>query len=140
MSHSIGEYYLVYDETPRRARKSRMCSACKRAIARGEIYMHVGIVDSGRTASSVHRCGACQRTHEHLRALGDGDTWPDEQLSCGLDYEEEWGGEPPDDVVACAFATGAESSALLASRHEAAAAARKKARWLRRWAKGTAAE
>lgn len=131
MSYLATETYDVYNEEPRRAAKPKPCDACKRTIARGEIYMHVSWVYDGR-AESVNRCGACQRTHEHLRGLDkEGEMWPDERLGCGLSYESEWG-ELPDNIAALAFATPREASALLAERHAKLAQSRAEMREFRR--------
>lgn len=129
MSHVCEETYDVYCETPRKARTPKPCRACKRTIAAGELYMHVTWVFDGR-ADGTNRCGACQATHEHLRHLDHyGEMWPDEELNCGLRYREEWGSEPPVEIAALPFLSGAEASAKLAdkyaSRLRAAAETRK---------------
>jgi len=85
--------------------------ACKRAIPAGSFYCAVSWVFEG-SADSVKRCGACQKTHEHLRGK-DPELWPDERLNCGLKYEDEWGGEPPPDVARLPLLTDAEAGELL---------------------------
>lgn len=109
MSHCADDTYDVYDETTFRARKRHECDACKRAILPGHYYTRVFVRYDGR-AEHVKRCGACQRTHLHLRELcwEAGGMWPDECLGCGLGYEDEWGGEPPPEIQALAFASDDE--------------------------------
>lgn len=102
MSHAVDEYYEVYDERCRSARKPHTCNACKEIIQPGHRYFTVFIVFDGRT-ESLKRCARCQEIHEHLRDLGRGDTWPDERLGCGLDYMDEWGREPPPEIQELAF-------------------------------------
>lgn len=109
---SFDEVYAVYDERTIKARRPHFCEACDRLIAPGAYYVRVGIVFDGR-AWSVRRCGACQKIHEHLRGLGDGEVWPDERLNCGEDYSSVWGVPPPEEMAALAFASDAEASELL---------------------------
>lgn len=106
--------YAVYDEVYRRARKTHRCQACGLTINPGERYASVHAVWAG-SAETIKRCGRCQTIHEHLKQQGNGDTWPDERLDCGLDYEEEWGEPPPLEIQAVVFATSEEASALLGS-------------------------
>ena len=112
MSHYVDECYDVYQETTRKARKEHDCDACKLPIRRGDYYCSVHIVFDGR-ARSVKRCGACQTTHIHLRKLNPGEMWPNEKLACGLDYEEEWGNEPPDEIQALPLLSADERGQLL---------------------------
>ncbi len=112
MSHGIDECYSVYNETTLKARKAHVCDACERTIERGHYYCRIFIIWQG-DKEHVKRCGSCQLTHEHLRKLGGGDTWPDETLSCGLDYEDEWMKAPPPEVQALAFASSAETGELI---------------------------
>ena len=130
MSHYCEETYDAYVESMRRARKEHACDACALPIRAGDYYCSVHVVFDGK-AETIKRCGACQTTHEHLRKLGD-DMWPDERLSCGLAYEEEWGGEPPPDVQALPFLGDVERGALLESRAQKAAEARAQHRSMRR--------
>lgn len=116
MSHSIDECYAVYDETIRRARKDHACSACGLTIRSGDLYCQVFWVFDG-AAGSVKRCGRCQKMHEHLRIKGGGEMWPDERLGCGLDYEEEWGREPPEEIQALPFLPADEASRTLSEEH-----------------------
>ena len=107
MSHSADEAYTCYDETYPQARQDHRCDACKETIPAGHHYASVSIIFLG-TITRVKRCFRCQRIHKHLRGLGSGDTWPDEQLDCGEAYEDEWG-RLPDDVAALAFVTPDEA-------------------------------
>lgn len=112
MSYSAEEKYDVYDERRQRSRKARDCEACCETIRPGDLYYVIGIVYDG-TAHSVKRCVKCQRIHEHLRHLGDSETWPREKLNCGEDYEEEWGRPPPEEIQALAFMTPDEAQSSL---------------------------
>lgn len=119
MSYSADENYKVYRETFRKARKAHTCSACRSAIAEGDYYCDLRWVnDYG--AGTVKRCGSCQRTHEHLRKVcaesGYDDMWPDEELNCGLKYEDEWETEPPEEIAALPLLSAAERGALLAPK------------------------
>src|SRR5688500_18192055 len=107
MSYVADEHYAVYSETFPKARKEHQCEACDSAIQPGHKYARVFIAFDGK-AESVIRCMRCQRIHEHLRDLGDGETWPEERLNCGQRYESEWGGEPPPEIAALAFALPGE--------------------------------
>ncbi len=107
MSRYCDEKYEVYREQPRRAAKEHICSACGETILKGHMYCSVGWVFDG-SAGGVKRCLRCQKIHEHLRGLGDHDMWPDEKLNCGEEYTQHWGVEPPPDIEALAFVTGAE--------------------------------
>lgn len=113
MSHSVDETYDVYDERFPRARKEHVCEACKETIRPGHRYARVHIVYDG-SAHSIIRCLRCQKIHEHLRTLGDYETWPDERLACGQRYEDEWG-ELPDEVAKLAFVSADEIQAELAT-------------------------
>lgn len=113
MSYVADETYAVYSETVVTARKRHECDACERAIPKGARYCRVATIYDG-SVSSYKRCGACQATHEHLRAL-DLETWPDEQLGCGLAYEDEWGAVP-DEVARLPFLTDEEAGRLLEER------------------------
>lgn len=111
MSHSIDETYDVYEETVYRARKLHECDACDLPIKPGDFYCRVFILFDGRK-ETVKRCGACQKTHEHLRKLDPGELWPDERLDCGLEYEREWNREPPEEIAALPMLSDAERGAL----------------------------
>lgn len=103
MSGYFEERYTVYTETCVTAVKPHTCSACGIAIPKGGRYYRVTWVFDG-SADGVKRCLACQCTHEHLRELCEtGEQWPDETLSCGLDYRDEWDSEPPPEIAALAF-------------------------------------
>lgn len=109
MSHSCDEVCDVYLETYPKARKPHRCGACREVISPGSQYTKVAIVGAG-SAHTYKRCARCQHLHEHLREkcrTSSEDLWPDEELNCGLDYEEEWG-ELPVEVAALAFAIPGE--------------------------------
>ena len=113
MSYDCDEAYDVYRETWRTARVEHRCCACRETIAVGHRYCYVAVVFD-REARSYKRCAKCQATHLHLRELcrKTGDMiWPDEQLSCGLKYEDEWG-PLPDEIAAIAFMTQDEAQRL----------------------------
>lgn len=128
MSYSIEAWdtYTVYCETVRKARKAHKCSACRVVIRPGDYYCNVALVHD-KKAKSLKRCGACQLTHLHLRercaAKGYSSNyermWPDERLGCGLDYEEEWGEEPPDEIWRLPLLGPDERGALLAPKEAA---------------------
>lgn len=115
MSHSIDEYYSDYEETPRCAESDELhCSACREPIQFGHVYYDILIVEGdpddedSRSETSLIRCLRCQRIHQHLRELGDGEMWPDEHLNCGEEYEEHWNKPPPSDIAELAFKSGAD--------------------------------
>lgn len=112
MSHAFDERYDVYAELFPRARKAHTCSACKETICVGHRYARVCIIFDGST-ETVKRCIRCQRIHEHLRSIAPGEMWPDERLDCGEEYEEHWGGPPPEEVARLAFLTADEAQALV---------------------------
>jgi hypothetical protein len=103
VSREIDGYYDVYAETYPRAAKDHTCDACNETIPAGHHYARVSVVYEG-TANTHKRCFRCQRLHVHLRGLEPGELWPDERLDCGEGYEEHWGGEPPAEIAALAFA------------------------------------
>ena len=112
------EPYAVHVTKVRRARVEHRCSACHRRIAPGHHYMDVRTVFDGRF-DRIKRCGACERTHEHLRELGEtADTYPDERLNCGLEYEYEWCSPPPPEIARLPMLTDDEAGALLAPGRE----------------------
>lgn len=98
------ETYDVYDEKRVTARKEHRCSACNERILPGHRYVRLGVVFDG-SAETFKRCERCQAIHQHLRDEnpGAGDSWPDEQLACGEEYEEVFGKPPPDTIAALAF-------------------------------------
>lgn len=110
MSHSCDEQYDVYNETWRTARKGHVCSACSMPVDKGHRYCHVTTIYDGMV-THYKRCLRCQALHEHLRdkcyesdSRGYSDQlWPDEQLNCGMDYEEEWRQPPPPEIAKLAF-------------------------------------
>ena len=113
MSHAIDEVYEVYDERTRTANKPHTCCACGETIAKGHVYWRIGVVWQGEP-EEYKRCLKCQAMHEHLRTLDPGEMWPDEQLACGLDYEQEWGEPPPPEVAALSFMSQEEAQHELA--------------------------
>jgi hypothetical protein len=116
MSESCDDYCTVYEHRIRRARKEHRCSACRLPIRAGDYYAYVFTVFR-ETVRSYKRCGACEKTWQHLHSLclgnGYGDLYPHEDLGCGKGYEEEWG-DLPDEVSALAFMSDAERGRLLA--------------------------
>lgn len=117
-----GEPCVVHEMRIRKAGKRHKCSACGRAINRGDFYVNVFIVWDGN-AETTKRCGSCQLTYEHLSELCSKHRketgqmlFPDEALGCGLDYAEEWGGEPPPEIAALPLLSDAEAGQLLAAR------------------------
>jgi hypothetical protein len=113
VSYSYDDCYTVHEVDIRKARKEHVCSACKLAIKPGDYYAAVFIVFDGST-QTYKRCGACHTTHEHLRKLCEPiGMWPKEDLSCGLDYAEEWGDEPPDEIAALPLLSADERGSLL---------------------------
>lgn len=115
MSHSCDETYTIYEEHVHRARKQHDCDACGLPIKPGDYYCRVFLLFDG-SKETVKRCGACQKTHEHLRELAPGEMWPDERLNCGYTYQDHWNDDPPDDIAALAFLDAAERGALLAPK------------------------
>lgn len=115
MSYESDERYTVYEERLHTAHKQHTCDACGRPISPGDVYCSVFTLWSDGS-DSLKRCGACQKTHEHLRELCKSIEylmWPDERLACGLDYAEEWGDDPPEEIAALAFASDEERGKLL---------------------------
>jgi hypothetical protein len=105
MSQWCDDSYTVYSENQVRARKDHTCQACWECIPKGTPYWRITWVFD-RSAGGVKRCVRCQAIHLHLRKLcreKDYEMWPDEQLACGLKYEDEWG-DLPDEIAALAFA------------------------------------
>ena len=117
-----GEPCVVHETRIRKAAKRHTCQACGRAINPGDFYANVFVVWDGNT-DTIKRCGSCQRTFEHLSELCSkrrketGDMlFPDDSLGCGLDYAEEWGGDPPPEIAALPLLSDAEAGQLLAAR------------------------
>lgn len=113
-----GEPVRVHSTTVRKARKSHTCCACKSTIQPSHYYALITVIYGGGV-ETFKRCGACQKTHEHLRELcvkfnkENGEMfYPLEALDCGLEYEDEWG-DVPDGIAALAFMTDDERGALL---------------------------
>lgn len=113
MSHYCDASYDVYREHAVKARKAHVCSACAETIPPHTSYWRVTWVFDG-SADGVKRCNRCQAIHLHLRGKcrdADSDMWPDERLSCGLKYEDEWG-DLPDEIEALAFALPTDSISM----------------------------
>ncbi len=106
MSHSFDDYYKVYHEDERAARKEHTCEACFDKILPGHKYWYISIVFEG--VEHVKRCLRCQALHLHLRGLAPGEMWPAERLDCGEDYKEEWRCDPPEAIQELAFKTAVE--------------------------------
>lgn len=122
MSYAAEETYDVYREQIRKARQSHRCDACRCVIRSGDYYCAVSWVYDG-SAGGVKRCGSCQLTHVHLRGMCSAefdrdDMWPDERLGCGLEYEDEWGEEPPEEIWVLPLLGPDERGALLAPKAE----------------------
>lgn len=111
MSHSVDDYYDVYDETWRKARKEHTCDACDEPIPAKTDYVRVFILFDG-TKHSLKRCARCQAIHLHLRKRGldhkYDHLWPDEWLNCGESYRDHWGENPPPEIAKLAFALPGE--------------------------------
>ena len=103
VSYCCDEEYAVYSETYPRANKDHRCDACRETIPAGHYYARVSVIYDHQ-AKTYKRCFRCQRIHVHLRGLGGYEMWPDERLNCGEEYATEWGGEPPEEIAALAFA------------------------------------
>lgn len=109
MSHYVEECYSVYKERTIWSRVPHLCGACGEEIKSGHLYTRVSIVFNG-SAHTVKRCLRCQTIHVHLRGLDVlGESWPNEDLSCGLGYLEEWGHDPPEEIQRLAFITQDEA-------------------------------
>lgn len=120
MSYSYDDcgYADVYKDTVRKARKQHKCTACSKPILPGHYYVSHFSVNEGQ-ADTIKRCGACELTFQHLKEIGKKvGMFPAPALDCGLDYEEEWGTEPPDDIADLVFLSPEESGQLLAPKKE----------------------
>lgn len=103
MSHAVDQSYAFYSEPRRVAAKEHTCGACGLPIFKGNLYADVTWKDTDRGIGRVKRCARCQMMHEHLRELAPGERWPDEDLNCGENYQDEWGHDPPEWVQSLAF-------------------------------------
>jgi len=109
VSHYVEECYSVYKEKSVRARVEHNCNACGEKISIGHRYFRVFLVFDG-SAQLIKRCLRCQVIHLHIRELDPfHETWPNEDLSCGKDYKEEWGVDPPEEIRRLAFVTPDEA-------------------------------
>ena len=112
MSHEVYDCYGFYREKLIKARIPHRCGACGEVVSMGHRYVKASWLWEG-SVSSAKRCIRCQAIHEHLRNLAPGDTWPDETLKCGLDYEKEWGERPPPEIEILAFVTQEQAQVLV---------------------------
>lgn len=112
MSYYCDEYYSLYKEKRLKARKEHKCDACGEVVSVGHYYFRITMIFDGQ-ASAVKRCLRCQALHKHLRKKEPGEMWPDERLSCGMDYKKEWGEDPPLEVEMLAFISQEESQRML---------------------------
>lgn len=118
MSDYCEEYCIVHRREIRKARKEHKCCGCRAVIRPGDYYAAVFSLGQDG-ADTFKRCGACERTWQHLKAkcdehnkLNDDSLFPFEDLSCGKDYEEEWG-ELPDEIAALPLLSAEERGQLL---------------------------
>jgi hypothetical protein len=108
----MSDYYddcepvAVQDEDWRTARKSHRCSACGETVAPGHRYHRTAILFDGRWEATV-RCARCESIHAHLSARigreGADEEFCNATLSCGHEYRERWGEDPPPEISALAF-------------------------------------
>lgn len=113
MSFEADSYADVFRTVVRQARKAHRCDGCRAAIRPGDRYADVFMV-AEREPYTYKRCGRCEATYRHLTKLADPEgLCVAQDLSCGLDYQEEWGEPPPEDVQRLPFLTDDEASALL---------------------------
>lgn len=104
MGYGYDETYAVYNEQKTKARKPHTCSACEETIQPSHTYWRVSILFHGDWRS-LKRCERCQAVHNHLKEiLSYRDEWPEEDLNCGMDYEDEHG-PMPTEVAELAFVT-----------------------------------
>jgi hypothetical protein len=110
MSHEGDEACSVHREHTRTARRPHWCSACGDPISPGHRYVYLFVVWDGDTYQT-RRCLRCQAIHVHLRERCRDERpecYPADALDCGEDYRENWGEDPPVEIAALAFVTGAE--------------------------------
>lgn len=112
MSFEVYDVCDLYKEKAVFAKIEHDCGACGEKIKVGHLYVSIFIVYEG--TAQYKRCVRCQAIHKHLRNLAPGDMWPMEDLSCGEDYEEEWGEKPPEEIQNLAFITQEEAQRDLA--------------------------
>ena len=101
-----GEPCSVWADRWKTARKEHVCHACRIKIEPGHRY-HVTFSVHDGNPDTTKRCARCQAIFEHLserlRKDGDGMEYCNETLSCGHEYTERWGEEPPPEIAALAF-------------------------------------
>lgn len=104
----------IYQNDRRRASKDHVCCACKETIRRGDYYHHVSMLFD-QSWSQWKRCLRCEAIHAHLversskmDSASGWRTWPDEELNCGDDYRDVFREDPPPEIAALAFVSGAD--------------------------------
>jgi hypothetical protein len=112
MSQSCDETCPVWDEKRRKARKARKCGACGEEIRVGDVYSFTSALFDGAWTHYV-RCLRCDEMYHFLsnKISRDGD-WDEgcaPLLDCGHEYVENWGSQPPPEVVELAFLTRDEA-------------------------------
>lgn len=95
----------AFKEVVRTARKEHQCSACDETIAPGHRYVAISGVWDGSPGSFKH-CLRCHAITDAIYAAGGDGVQID--LACGHDWEEAFGGPPPENVAALAFALPGE--------------------------------
>lgn len=93
-----------YIESTVGSRTEAECSACDEVIPLGEYHTSVRILFEGQW-ETLRRCRRCQAMHEHLRSLQHcyDESWPDDRLNCGHDYNDVHRVQPPPHIAALAF-------------------------------------
>lgn len=119
MSEYADECCVVHRHKICRARKEHTCSACRATIRPGDYYASVFALSNACGPENFRRCGACERTWQHLMGkcaehnrLNNDSLFPLEDLSCGKAYTEEWG-DVPDEIAALPLLSADERGALL---------------------------
>jgi hypothetical protein len=96
------EPYAVWRDGWQRARKEHRCHACRGTIrVRDEYHVTVTIFE-GKT-DTTKRCARCQAIYSHLQAKMCDEEYCNQTLSCGHEYKERWGEDPPPEIAALAF-------------------------------------
>ena len=92
----------VHESEWRRANKPHKCKACGLTIEPGQLYHRTAMLFDG-SWEAWKRCARCQAIFEHLEGLMDSDEYCNPTLSCGHEYRERWGEDPPPEIAALAF-------------------------------------
>ena len=112
MSQSYDEEAKVWSETHPKCRKVRECQACDEKIRVGDVYSRTAVLFDGKWETFV-RCLRCNVMYHFLNkkicAHGDWDEACAPLLDCGHEYVENWGEEPPPEIVELAFLTPDEA-------------------------------